>query len=66
MSLCNVCYRDPSNVNNDFRECSHVNCPHRAKAWSTGPPPRRRTNKPKQEPLDEMFDKEIPDETPDV
>ncbi len=34
---CVVCYRYPEAVNGWNSECSHVDCPHRRKAWSEGP-----------------------------
>ena len=34
---CAVCTRDPAQVNNERRECSVVNCPHRRVAWSERP-----------------------------
>jgi hypothetical protein len=33
---CATCGRDPAKVNTWFAECSHVDCPHRRKAWSDG------------------------------
>lgn len=35
---CVVCARYPDVVNAYFRECSHVDCPHRSIAWSDGTP----------------------------
>lgn len=36
---CNVCTRDPSRMNSDLAECSHIQCPHRRRAWSERPSP---------------------------
>lgn len=33
---CTVCHRDPERMNSAVAECSHVDCPHRRKAWSEG------------------------------
>lgn len=32
--LCKACHRQPSKVNNEQSECSHVDCPHRRTASS--------------------------------
>lgn len=34
---CNTCARDPGRMNSDFAECSHIDCPHRRRAWSERP-----------------------------
>lgn len=34
---CTVCHRDPKRVNSAVAECSHVDCPHRRRAWSDRP-----------------------------
>lgn len=34
---CTVCTRAPQQANSDTSECSHVDCPHRRKAWSERP-----------------------------
>ncbi|WP_295978758.1 hypothetical protein [uncultured Variovorax sp.] len=36
---CSVCTRDPERMNGDMSECSHIDCPHRRKAWSERPTP---------------------------
>lgn len=36
---CGVCQRDPERMNSTFSECSHVDCPHRRRAWSERPSP---------------------------
>lgn len=36
-TTCNVCNRDPSRMNSDIAECSHIQCPHRRTAWSERP-----------------------------
>lgn len=36
---CTICVRNPERVNSTFSECSHVDCPHRRKAWSERPTP---------------------------
>jgi hypothetical protein len=36
---CLVCGKDPKRCNNEFSECSHVECPHRRTAWSERPSP---------------------------
>ncbi len=53
MNACKVCQRDPERMNSDIAECSHVDCPHRRKAWSERPvaaprraPPQPRTTWP--------------------
>lgn len=33
---CSICHKDPSARNAWNRECSHVDCPHRPRAWSDG------------------------------
>lgn len=35
--VCGVCQRPPERVNNEMAECSHVECPHRRRAWSERP-----------------------------
>lgn len=34
---CTVCLRDPERMNGEMSECSHVDCPHRRRAWSERP-----------------------------
>lgn len=34
---CNTCWRDPEQMNSSVSECSHIDCPHRRKAWSERP-----------------------------
>lgn len=34
---CDVCGRNPATMNSDVAECSHVDCPHRRRAWSDRP-----------------------------
>lgn len=34
---CPTCSRDPAKVNAHDRECSHVDCPNRRRAWSERP-----------------------------
>lgn len=34
---CSTCTRDPERMNSDVAECSHIDCPHRRKAWSERP-----------------------------
>lgn len=34
---CAVCQRSPERMNSAFSECSHVDCPHRRRAWSERP-----------------------------
>lgn len=34
---CVVCAREPARINNHMGECSHVDCPHRRRAWSERP-----------------------------
>lgn len=36
---CAVCNRDHARMNSKFSECSHIDCPHRRKAWSERPTP---------------------------
>lgn len=36
MSNCAVCKRDPTRINSGVSECSHVACPTREVAWSSG------------------------------
>lgn len=36
---CAVCERDPARMNSAVAECSHVDCPHRRRAWSERPKP---------------------------
>lgn len=36
---CGTCSRDPKKMNSEFAECSHVECPHRRRAWSERPAP---------------------------
>lgn len=36
-SDCQTCHRDSKRVNSDWSECSHVDCPHRRRAWSERP-----------------------------
>ena len=36
---CAVCNRDPERMNSKIAECSHVDCPHRRRAWSERPTP---------------------------
>lgn len=36
---CAICGRDPKRMNSAFAECSHVDCPHRRRAWSERPQP---------------------------
>jgi hypothetical protein len=40
-SVCTTCNRDPARVNNDFAECSHIECTHRERSWSNGTGPGR-------------------------
>lgn len=37
MNACVVCNRDPERMNSAVAECSHVQCPHRRRAWSERP-----------------------------
>lgn len=55
---CTTCNRDPARMNNDFAECSHVDCTHRERCWSsgTGSEPWR-PEKP-HDPLGRHFDKQ--------
>jgi hypothetical protein len=39
LERCGTCARDPSRMNSDRAECSHVECPHRRHAWSERPTP---------------------------
>ena len=39
---CITCQRSPERMNSDIAECSHVDCPHRRKAWSERPEPTYR------------------------
>lgn len=32
--MCTVCQRNPERCNSDVAECSHIDCPHRGKAWA--------------------------------
>jgi hypothetical protein len=41
---CNVCARDPERMNGELSECSHVECPHRRRAWSDKPSTHQRTD----------------------
>jgi len=34
---CITCGRDPHRMNSAVAECSHVECPHRGRAWSDRP-----------------------------
>jgi hypothetical protein len=34
---CNVCNRDAERMNSVVAECSHIQCPHRRRAWSERP-----------------------------
>ena len=34
---CQTCHRDSKRANSEWAECSHVDCPHRRRAWSEGP-----------------------------
>jgi hypothetical protein len=34
---CATCHRNPERMNSDVAECSHVDCPHRRRAWSERP-----------------------------
>lgn len=36
-SDCQTCHRDSKRANSDWAECSHVDCPHRRRAWSERP-----------------------------
>jgi hypothetical protein len=36
---CKTCDRDPHRMNSAVAECSHIDCPHRRKAWSERPQP---------------------------
>ena len=36
-ALCEVCRREHERMNSDVAECSHVDCPHRRRAWSDRP-----------------------------
>lgn len=36
-SDCQTCRRDRTKVNSEWAECSHVDCPHRRRAWSERP-----------------------------
>lgn len=36
---CATCNRDPNAMNGATTECSHVECPHRGCAWSSGTGP---------------------------
>jgi hypothetical protein len=38
---CTVCQRNPERMNNTFAECSHIDCPHRRRAWSERPTPEQ-------------------------
>lgn len=37
MDQCIICSRYPARMNSEVAECSHVDCPHRRKAWSERP-----------------------------
>lgn len=39
---CAICSRDPKRMNSAAAECSHVDCPHRRRAWSERPAPAPR------------------------
>lgn len=39
---CKVCSRDPATTNTTFKECSHIDCPYRRRAWSERPEPTYR------------------------
>ena len=45
---CAVCKRDPARANGELAECSHIDCPHRRKAWSERPTPQPRRRWPEQ------------------
>ena len=47
MEKCIICQRNPERMNSEFAECSHVDCPHRRKAWSDRPAPTYRGPWPK-------------------
>jgi hypothetical protein len=34
---CGTCQRDSERMNSSVSECSHIDCPHRRKAWSERP-----------------------------
>lgn len=36
-ATCSTCNRDPARMNSAVAECSHVDCPHRRRAWSDRP-----------------------------
>jgi hypothetical protein len=43
--MCTVCQRNPERCNSDVAECSHIDCPHRSKAWgvcAVNPVPERK------------------------
>jgi len=55
VNRCAVCSRDPDRMNNGRdSECSHVDCPHRRRAWSERPSPAElfRGPWPKREDVD--------------
>jgi len=54
--VCYVCQRDPALVNSERSECSHVDCPHRRKAWSERPQPIREVERAENSTLDGLFD----------
>ncbi len=54
MTPCAVCARDPERMNSEFAECSHVDCPHRRRAWSERPAPNYRWPWPKNVDADPL------------
>lgn len=59
MSNCAVCKRDPTRINSGVSECSHVACPTREVAWSSGtkpyaPPPKPNKAAGDPRPLDKI------------
>lgn len=55
---CGVCGKPPVDRDSSWRECSHVDCPHRRVAWSDrAPPPQREQTDPFGErKLKRLFD----------
>lgn len=60
-ALCRTCNRNPERVNSAVAECSHVDCPHRRRAWSERPQPVRTVHpkKPYTEADPVPLDKEL-------
>lgn len=56
---CKTCQRDADRMNSDIHECSHVDCPHRRKAWSERPAPAARRAVAPQPQTTKPVDKEM-------